>query len=64
MLDFEGNRLEWLAITAPTSWPIDAKSATPSLIVFDAAGSGDEANVALTFAARLPDNPVTSFDGS
>ena len=41
-----------------------AASPAPARSVFDAAGSGASLNVALTIAARLPNDPVTSFDRS
>ena len=54
----------WLAITMRTAAESASPSRTPSLIVFEAAGRGASLKVALTIAARLPNDPVTSFERS
>ena len=62
--DFERHRLELARHHRATTSASASAVSTPTRSVFDAAGSGASLNVALTIAARLPKDPVTSFDRS
>ncbi len=52
------------AITVRTACAREAMSGAVNRIVFDDSGIGDSLKVALTIAARLPNDPATSLERS